>query len=112
MKQNNSKRIPESELIINPDGSVFHLHILPEDLADSILLFGDQDRVPMAAQFLDKGSIEVDKASREFHTITGRFNGKRISIVSSGIGTDNIDIVMTELDALANVDFKTRLPRK
>ena len=111
MKAKQSNRIPESEFIINPDGSAFHLHILPEDLADNILLFGDQDRVPMAAQFLDKGSIEVDKSSREFHTITGRFNGKRISIVSSGIGTDNIDIVMTELDALANIDFKTRTPK-
>lgn len=111
MKAKQSIRIPESEFIINPDGSAFHLHILPEDLADNILLFGDQDRVPMAAQFLDKGSIEVDKSSREFHTITGRFNGKRISIVSSGIGTDNIDIVMTELDALANIDFKTRMPK-
>lgn len=104
----NQNRIAESELIINPDGSIFHLHLLPEDIADTILLFGDQARVDMAAEFLDEGSITVNKSSREFHTITGLYNGKRVTLMSSGIGTDNIDIVMTELDALANIDFATR----
>lgn len=107
-----SERIAESELIINPDGSIFHLHILPEELADNVILVGDPGRVPAVAAFFDEGSIECDKFSRELHTITGKFNGKRISVISTGMGTDNIDIVMTELDALANVDFKTRIPRK
>jgi Uridine phosphorylase len=102
------KRIAESELIINPDGSVFHLHLLPEDIADTILLFGDQSRVDMTAEMLDEGSITVNKSSREFHTITGRYNGKKVTLMSSGIGTDNIDIVMNELDALVNIDFTTR----
>lgn len=107
-----SERIAESELIINPDGSVFHLHILPEELADLVILVGDPGRVDMVASYLDEGSIECSKASRELHTVTGRYNGRRISIISTGMGTDNIDIVMTELDALANIDFKTRLPKK
>ncbi len=102
------KRIAESELIINGDGSIFHLHLLPEDLADRVILVGDQGRVPMIAQYFDKGSIEVDKSSREFHAITGKYQGIRITALSTGIGTDNIDIVMTELDALANIDFATR----
>lgn len=106
---NSNKPIPESELIINDDGSVFHLHLLPEDLADIVLLFGDQSRVEMFSKYFD--SIEVNKQSREFHTITGITKGKRVTALSTGIGTDNIDIVMTELDALANVDFKTRLPK-
>jgi uridine phosphorylase len=100
--------IPPSELIINEDGSVFHLHLKPEQLAETIILVGDQDRVTMVARYFDKDSIECDVQSREFHTITGRFNGKRISCVSHGIGTDNIDIVVTELDALKNIDFETR----
>ncbi|MDR1585499.1 MAG: nucleoside phosphorylase [Prevotellaceae bacterium] len=98
--------IPASELIINDDGSVFHLHIKPEQLADTVLLVGDPARVDLIARHFD--SIECDVSSREFHTITGTYKGKRISCVSHGIGTDNIDIVVTELDALANVDFKTR----
>lgn len=102
------RRIPESELIINSDGSVFHLHILPEDLADTVILVGDQNRVPAIAKYFDEGSIVCDKASREFHTITGRYHGKAITVMSTGIGTDNIDIVMNELDALANIDFATR----
>jgi uridine phosphorylase len=106
----NSKPIPSSELIINDDGSVFHLHILPEDLADSVILMGDPGRVTLVGKYFD--TIEVDKQSREFHTITGTYHGKRITALSHGIGTDNIDIVMTELDALANIDFKTRLPKK
>ena len=102
------KTFPASQLIINGDGSAFHLHIRPEHLADKVILVGDQDRVNMVASFFDEGSIECDIQSREFHTITGRFHGKRVSCVSTGIGTDNIDIVMNELDALKNIDFETR----
>lgn len=105
------RRIPESELIINSDGSVFHLHLRPEQLADTVILVGDQGRVDIVASFFDEGSIEVDLQSREFHTITGKYNGKRISAISTGIGPDNIDIVMTELDALVNVDFETRMEK-
>ena len=101
--------IPSSELIINEDGSVFHLHIKPEDLADTVIIMGDPDRVNAISYLFD--SIEVDKQSREFHTITGKYQGKRVTALSHGIGPDNIDIVMTELDALANIDFKTRLPK-
>ena len=106
----NEKPIPSSELIINDDGYVFHLHILPEDLADIVIMMGDPGRVNMIAEHFD--TIELDKCSREFHTITGTYHGKRVTALSHGIGTDNIDIVMTELDALANIDFKTRLPKK
>ena len=98
--------IPASELPINSDGSVFHLHLRPEQLADRIILVGDQDRVTTVAKFFDKREAEVQ--SREFHTITGIYKGKRISCVSTGIGCDNIDIVMTELDALANIDLDRR----
>lgn len=98
--------IPPSELIINGDGSVFHLHIRPEQLADKVFLVGDPARVDLVAKHLD--SIECNISSREFHTITGLYRGKRISIISHGIGTDNIDIVLNELDALANIDFETR----
>lgn len=108
---NNKYRIPESELIINGDGSIFHLHLLPEDLADIVILVGDQGRVPMVASFFDEGSITVDKSSREFRTMTGTYNGKRVTALSTGIGTDNIDIVMTELDALVNIDFATRFEK-
>ena len=101
--------IPSSELIINEDGSVFHLHIKPEDLADTVIMMGDPDRVNAISYLFD--SIEVEKSSREFHTITGKYQGKRVTALSHGIGSDNIDIVMTELDALANIDFKTRLPK-
>ena len=99
-------RIPESELIINGDGSVFHIHLKPEELADNVILVGDPGRVDMIAELLE--DIEFRHASREFVSITGRRNGKRITVLSHGIGPDNIDIVMTELDALANVDFSTR----
>ena len=102
------KTFPASQLIINADGSAFHLHLKPEFLADKIILVGDQDRVSMVASFFDEGSIECDVQSREFHTITGKFHGKRISCISTGIGTDNCDIVMNEIDALANIDFETR----
>jgi uridine phosphorylase len=99
-------RIPESELIINGDGSAFHLHIRPEDLADRVILVGDPGRVAMVKYLFTV--IEAEGASREFVWATGLFHGKRITVLSTGIGTDNIDIVMTELDALANIDFKTR----
>lgn len=98
--------IPSSEFIINPDGSAFHLHIKPEQLSDKIVMMGDPERVTLTASFFD--SIECDIRSREFHTVTGMYKGKRITVVSHGIGTDNIDIVVTELDALANIDFETR----
>ncbi len=98
--------IPESELIINPDGSVFHLHLLPEQLTDNIILVGDPGRVDMVAEFFDTKTFEV--SAREFHTIGGTYNGRPIMCTSHGIGPDNIDIVITELDALANVDFSTR----
>ena len=98
--------IPSSELIINEDGSIFHLHVRPEQLADRIILVGDPGRVQTVAAHFDR--LECDIQSREFHTMTGWYQGKRISVVSTGIGCDNIDIVMTELDALANIDFKTR----
>jgi len=104
------KPIADSELILNDDGSIFHLHLLPEDLAENLILVGDQDRTEVVAKFFD--TIEVRKQNREFKTITGTKNGKRISVVSTGIGTDNIDIVLTELDALVNVDLKTRLPKE
>ena len=99
-------RIPESELIINGDGSVFHLHIKPEHLADKVILVGDPGRVEMFAPHMEV--IENRTASREFVSLTGQYRGTRFTVLSTGIGTDNIDIVMTELDALANVDFKTR----
>lgn len=98
--------IPPSELIINGDGSVFHLHLLPEQLTDNIILVGDPGRVNLVASFFDTQTFEV--SSREFHTIGGTYKGKPIMCLSHGIGPDNIDIVITELDALANVDFKTR----
>jgi len=96
----------ESELIINKDGSIFHLHLLPEDIADNIILVGDPGRVEVVASFFDR--IELRKQNREFCTITGAYNGKRISVISTGIGTDNIDIVVNELDAIANIDLNTR----
>lgn len=100
------RTIPSSELIINGDGSVFHLHLRPEQLADRVFLVGDPARVDMVASRFE--SIECNVSSREFHTITGTYHGKHISVVSHGIGTDNIDIVLNELDALANIDFETR----
>ena len=99
-------RIPESELIINGDGSAFHIHIRPEQLADNVILVGDPGRVAMVKSYFS--SIEAEGASREFVWATGLYNGKRLTVLSTGIGTDNIDIVMTELDALANIDFETR----
>ena len=95
--------IAPSELIINPDGSCFHLHLKPEQLADKIIMVGDPDRVNTVASYFDTKECEV--SSREFHTITGTYKGKRITTLSHGIGTDNIDIVLNELDALANIDL-------
>lgn len=100
------KRFAESELIINEDGSVFHLHVKPDQLADKVILVGDPGRVEVVASHF--GERECEVSSREFHTITGRYKGKRITVVSTGIGCDNIDIVVNELDALANIDFQTR----
>ena len=105
-------QFPPSQLIINSDGSAFHLHLKPEYLADKVILVGDQDRVNKVASFFDEGSIECDVRNREFHTITGRYKGKRITCISTGIGTDNCDIVMNEIDALANIDFQTRSEKK
>lgn len=99
--------IAPSELIINPDGSIFHLHVKPEQLADKVILVGDPRRVPVVAAHFE--TTECDISSREFRTITGTYKGKRITVLSTGIGCDNIDIVVNELDALANIDFNTRL---
>lgn len=98
-----------SELIINKDGSIFHLHLRPEQIATTVILVGDPARADLVASFFD--SIEHHVSSREFVTQTGYYNGKRLSVVSTGIGTDNIDIVVTELDALVNMDFKTLQPK-
>lgn len=98
--------IKSSELITNEDGSVFHLHLHPEDLAERVILVGDPSRVSMIASYFER--IEVEKSDREFHTVTGRYKGHRISVISTGIGTDNIDIVMNELDALVNIDLHTK----
>lgn len=97
---------PPSELIINTDGSIFHLHLKPENLANKVILVGDPGRVDTVASYFD--SRECDIQSREFHTITGTYQGKRISVISTGIGCDNCDIVINELDALKNIDFCTR----
>lgn len=101
--------IAPSELIINPDGSIFHLHVRPEQLADKVILVGDPGRVPVVAAHFDH--VECDISSREFRTMTGFYQGKRITVVSTGIGCDNIDIVVNEIDALANIDFETRCVR-
>lgn len=106
----NKTPIADSELIINADGSVFHLHIKPGQLASKVILVGDPGRVAMVKDFFD--SIECESANREFVSATGTYKGKRITALSTGIGTDNIDIVMTELDALVNVDFATRTPKE
>jgi uridine phosphorylase len=103
------KPIAESELILNKDGSVYHLHLLPQDLADTVITVGDPDRVPRVSRYFD--TIDLKKSKREFVTHTGTINGKRITVISSGISTDNIDIVLNELDALVNIDLKTRLPK-
>ena len=109
MQHITQQTIAPSELIINPDGSVFHLHVKPSQLASKIILVGDPGRVPLVASHFD--SVECDVSSREFRTVTGIFRGQRLSVVSTGIGCDNIDIVVNELDALANIDFETRRVR-
>ena len=98
--------IPDSELILNEDGSVFHLHIHPEDVADNVILVGAPERVDLVSSFFSK--IEVEAENREFRTRTGLFNGKRVTVTSTGIGTDNIDIAVNELDAAVNIDLKSR----
>ena len=100
------KYFAESELIINKNGSIFHLHVKPEQLADKVILVGDPGRVALVASHFENKEAEVE--SREFRTVTGTYKGKRITVISTGIGCDNIDIVMNEVDALANIDFKTR----
>lgn len=98
--------IKESELILNPDGSIYHLNLKPENIANTIIFVGDQDRVEKVSKHFD--TIEFQTQRREFKTHTGTYKGKRLSVVSTGIGPDNIDIVLNELDALANIDFETR----
>ena len=100
------RTIPASELIINEDGSIFHLHLLPEQLADIVILVGDPGRVALVASFFD--AVECEVSNREFKTVTGSYKGRRMSVMSTGIGIGNIDICVTELDALANIDFATR----
>lgn len=102
--------IPPSELIINDDGSVFHIHLRPEQVYDNIIFVGDPGRVDMVASMFD--TVDYEVSSREFHTIGGKYKGNPIMVISHGIGPDNIEIVMTELDALVNVDFKTRKIKK
>ena len=104
--QKTKKYFAESELIINADGSAFHLHMRPEQLADKVILVGDPGRVKLVASHFD--TVECEVSNREFHAITGTYKGKRITAQSTGIGCDNIDIVVNELDALANIDFATR----
>ena len=102
------KRIAETDLILNTDGSAYHLNLLPSDVADTVITVGDQDRVAEITQYFDH--IELKKGKREFITHTGTIGNKRLTVISTGIGTDNIDIVLNELDALVNIDFNTRLP--
>lgn len=104
------EKIGASELIINSDGSVFHLHLKPEELADTVILVGDPGRVELVSSFFDR--VEVRKASREFVSATGTYKGTRMTVLSTGIGCDNLDIVMTELDALVNIDFSSRQVKK
>ena len=102
--------IPASQLVLNSEGAIYHLNLHPDQLADDILLVGDPGRVEMIADFFD--TIEVKRQNRELVTRTGYYHGKRISVISTGMGTDNLDIVMNELDALANIDLKTRMPKE
>lgn len=100
-------KLNASELILNPDGSIYHLNLLPEDIAETIITVGDPDRVAEVSSFFN--TVEIKKGKREFHTHTGTLNGKRLTVISTGIGTDNIDIVLNELDALVNIDFESRM---
>jgi uridine phosphorylase len=101
----NTTKMKHTELITNTDGSIFHLHLLPEDIADNIIIVGDPDRVEMIGEMLE--NIRIRKNNREFHTITGNYGNLEVTVISSGIGTDNIDIVLNELDALANINLAT-----
>jgi len=103
-------KIAPSELILNPDGSIYHLNLKPENIATDIIFVGDQNRVPKVSKHFD--TVEFETQKREFRTITGSYKGKRISVISTGIGPDNIDIVMNELDALVNIDLETRTLKK
>ncbi len=105
----NERIIPPSELIINEDGSAFHIHLRPDQLRDKIIMVGDPGRVDMVASYFDE--IDFNVSSREFHAIGGKYKGKELMCISHGIGSDNIEIVVTELDALANIDFATRTVR-
>jgi len=105
----NTKPIPGSQLIFNSEGAIYHLNLFPEMLADNIILVGDPNRVGMVSQFFD--TIEFKRQNREIVTHTGTYKGKRITALSTGMGTDNIDIIVNELDAVANIDFKTRTPK-
>ncbi len=107
--QTKQRTIPASELILNDDGSVFHLHLRPGEVANTVILVGDPGRVRQVAAYFDE--CEVERSNREFTSITGRYMGRRMTVCSTGIGTDNIDIVITELDALVNIDFATRQVR-
>ena len=100
-----SRQIPESELILNADGSIYHLHLKPENLASLVFTVGDPDRVPLVSKYFDQ--IDFKGSKREFVTHTGRIKGKRLTVMSTGMGTDNVEILMTELDSLVNVDLKT-----
>ncbi|WOC40255.1 nucleoside phosphorylase [Polaribacter sp. HL-MS24] len=102
--------IKQSELILNPDGSIYHLNLKPENIAKDIIFVGDQDRVDKVTQYFD--TIEFTTQKREFKTTTGSYKGKRITVISTGIGPDNIDIVLNELDAIVNINLKTREPKK
>ena len=104
------KKIAPSELILNPDGSIYHLNIKPENVAENIIFVGDQNRVPKVSEHFD--TIEFETQKREFRTITGTYKGTRMSVISTGIGPDNIDIVINELDALFNIDLETRTIKK
>lgn len=101
------KKFAASELILNPDGSIYHLNLRPEQISDTIIFVGDQNRVPKVAKHFD--TIDTDVQKREFRTITGIFKGKRLTVISTGIGPDNIDIVINELDALVNIDLEKRI---
>jgi uridine phosphorylase len=105
-----NNRIPESELILNKDGSIYHLNLKPENIADTIITVGDPGRVYKISQHFDVLDFEIH--FREFITHTGRFKGKRITVISTGMGTDNIEIVLTELDALVNIDLRNRVVKK
>ncbi|WP_286755802.1 nucleoside phosphorylase [Roseivirga sp. UBA838] len=105
-----SRRIPESELILNPKGRIYHLNLEPDMVADTIVVVGDPERVPKVSRYFDKIDLQIN--NRELVTHTGFLGGKRVSVISSGMGTDNVELLMTELDALVNVDFQTRTVRK